>query len=148
MRHSCKSIYYSLNSFQRSIFATVNSWILLTSYRWVWIISGGLYPIFYSRLNIREHSEPPAVTTTASPEKENRNFTGSGWDLSRKTYHARYGKKEIYIREVRDNSMKRRRRRRGALKRIDAIAHFLRAIFFAFTVERTAHNNGAIPISL
>jgi len=40
----------------------------------------------------------------------------------------------------------RRKRRRGALKRIDAIAHFLRAIFFA--VERIAHKSEAIPISL
>ena len=79
-------------------------------------------------------------------------------DLSIKTYHAlAWDKREryiyiyVYIREVRDNSMKlaaRRKRRRGALKRIDAIAHFLRAIFFAFTVERIAHKSEAIPISL
>lgn len=51
------------------------------------------------RLNIREDSEPRTIATTASPAKENRNFTdaSSGRDLPIKTYHAlARDKRDIY----------------------------------------------------
>jgi len=48
------------------------------------------------RLNIREDSEPRANATTASPTRENRNFTAR--DLPIKTYHAlAWDKIYIYI---------------------------------------------------
>lgn len=81
------------------------------------------------RLNIREDSWVNRARAQRLHLPRRKIGISRVRDLPIKTYHAlAWDKREIYVREVRDNSMKLaawRKRRRGALKRIDAIAHFL-----------------------